>query len=75
MNNTLKIIKKYNNKIPHWISKKILGSIDAFNKGMKIASGEYIGFLNSDDRYTSKAFYYLKDILKKFLTQTLYLDL
>ncbi len=64
--NTLKIIKKYNNKITYWISKKDNGIYDAFNKGMKIASGEYIGFLNSDDRYTSKAFYYLKRYIEKF---------
>lgn len=64
--NTLKIIKKYKSKIKYWTSKKDKGIYDAFNKGMKVAKGEYIGFLNADDRYTTKAFYYLKKYIKNF---------
>lgn len=64
--NTIKIIKKYKKKIKYWVSEKDKGIYDAFNKGMKIASGDYIGFLNSDDRYTANAFYYLKKYISKF---------
>ena len=63
---TIKIIKKYKKKIKYWISEKDKGIYDAFNKGMKIASGDYIGFLNSDDRYTANAFYYLKKYINKY---------
>ena len=53
--NTLKIIRKYNNKISYWISQKDKGIYDAFNKGMLLAKGKYIGILNSDDKYTTRA--------------------
>jgi len=64
--NTLKIIKKYNNKITYWISKKDKGIYDAFNKGMSLATGRYIGILNSDDRYTKNALSILKKYIIKF---------
>ena len=43
------------------ISEKDSGIYDAFNKGLKIATGDIIGFLNSDDVL------YEKDSLKKIL--------
>ena len=50
---TLKILEKNNDKIDFWISERDRGIYDAFNKGMSLARGEYIGFLNSDDIYYS----------------------
>ena len=48
---TVKIIKKLNDGISHWISEPDQGIYDAMNKGIKIASGAIIGFLNADDVY------------------------
>ena len=51
---TLKIVKKHKNKIKYWISEKDKGIYDAMNKGIKRASGDIIGILNSDDIYYKK---------------------
>jgi len=50
---TLNIIKKYSKDISYWVSQKDKGIYDAFNKGMLLARGKYIGILNSDDKYTA----------------------
>ncbi len=52
--NTIEIIRKNENKIDYWISENDSGIYDAFNKGMDLANGDYLGFLNSDDIYYSE---------------------
>ena len=47
---TLKIIKQYNGKLSY-ISEKDNGQSDAINKGFKMAHGEIVAWLNSDDVY------------------------
>ena len=51
--NTLNIIDKYKNKINYFISEKDHGLYEALNKGIKKATGDVIGFIHSDDFYTS----------------------
>lgn len=50
---TIEIIKKYEKQIAYWISEKDSGQSSAINKGLKIATGEIITWLNSDDYYES----------------------
>lgn len=47
--NTIDILKKYNEQIDYWISQKDDGLYDAMNKGIGYASGDIIGILNADD--------------------------
>jgi len=65
---TIEIIKKYNNKIDYWISENDKGIYDAFNKGLDIANGNLIGFVNSDDILTPNALEILNNYYLKIIT-------
>lgn len=46
---TLDIVEKYRDKISFVLSEPDKGISDAFNKGVKYATGEIVGIINSDD--------------------------
>lgn len=48
--NTIEILKRYGNRI-FWISEKDRGQTHAINKGLALAKGNIIAYLNSDDYY------------------------
>jgi glycosyltransferase involved in cell wall biosynthesis len=63
---TLDLIRKNSNYIDYWVSVKDKGIYDGFNLGMRLARGEYLGFMNSDDKYTPNALSILLNYILKF---------
>ena len=52
---TIEKVKSYQSRFGdrlRWISEKDRGIYDAMNKGIKMATGDVVGILNSDDYYT-----------------------
>lgn len=60
---TQKIIEKYLEGISYYISEKDDGLYHAMNKGLKKATGEIIGIINSDDWYGVSA---VEDVVECF---------
>jgi glycosyltransferase involved in cell wall biosynthesis len=54
--NTLEIIERYQQYITYWVSEPDNGQSDALNKGFRKATGQLIGWQNSDDFYHPDAF-------------------
>lgn len=49
--NSVEIIKKYEAYLKFWVSEPDNGQSQAINKGFKLASGDILAWLNSDDLY------------------------
>ena len=62
---TPQILKKYKKKISKIKCEKDKGIYDAFNKGMRIAKGEFICFVNSDDVLKKNALKIIKKYINK----------
>ena len=53
------VLKEYNTHITYWVSEPDKGIYNAMNKGIIIATGDYLNFLNSGDTF------YSNDVLKQ----------
>jgi glycosyltransferase involved in cell wall biosynthesis len=61
---TLGIINKLSGHIDYWISESDCGIYEAMNKGIRAASGRFIGLLNSGDYYEENALRLVMDEIR-----------
>jgi len=54
---SVEIIKKYDKHLSHWESNADGGQANAINKGFGMATGDILGWLNSDDMYLPGALF------------------
>lgn len=61
---TVEIIESYGDRISKFITESDNGLYDAMNKGIKLASGDIVGILNSDDFYIDE--FVIEKVVKVF---------
>ena len=62
---SIEIIKKYQHLLAWWVSEKDDGQAAAINKGLRRATGKWVGWQNSDDIYFRNTFHDLVVEAKK----------
>jgi glycosyltransferase involved in cell wall biosynthesis len=61
--NSINIIRKYDKYVSIFLSEQDRGMYDAINKGLRLANGEIVAYLNADDQYLP---YTIKEVVKTF---------
>jgi len=73
---TVEIIQSYGDKINKFVSEPDCGIYDAMNKGLKLATGDVVGILNSDDFYISNdVISKVNEIFKEHSVESMFADL
>lgn len=63
--NSVDIIRKYEQHIAYWVSEKDKGQSDAFNKGFAKAKNEWLLWLNADDFLCENSLYELDSFIRR----------
>ena len=63
--NSINIIKSYEEKISWWVSEPDTGQSEAFNKGFREASGQYFFWVNADDILLPNSLTKAYELIKK----------
>src|SRR6266576_1298377 len=53
---TVDVIRRYEDRLAYWVSEKDRGQVHAINKGIEKTTGDLFGFINSDDLYLPGTF-------------------
>ncbi|WP_341220843.1 glycosyltransferase family 2 protein [Polaribacter atrinae] len=64
--NSIDIIKKYEDQLSYWVSEPDKGLYDAIQKGFELSTGEIMAWINSDDMYVKGAFSIVSEIFFNF---------
>lgn len=52
---SVELLRRYDSRLARWVSEPDQGQADAINKGLRLARGEIVAWLNSDDLYLEGA--------------------
>jgi glycosyltransferase len=73
---TCEIIRSYGDRISTFVSEKDDGLYDALNKGIRLSTGDVVGFLHSDDIFAStETIKMIAEAFTKFKVDSVYGDL
>jgi len=61
---TVAVLESYGDRL-HWVSEPDNGQTDAINKGLKLADGEVVAYLNSDDVYLPGALARVAEVFER----------
>ena len=72
---TLAAAEPFRSRCAHFISEADEGQADAINKGLRLATGTLVGWLNTDDFYEPGAFAHMAKAIQEFPVAPFYMGL